>query len=827
LVIDQARGDLTSASTRRSLISACENIHSLDWKYNCANGGFGSASATVKVERGSWGRSQVDGRNYSTAFIYYAPPEIELNTRGTSGSSADNDPTLMTEYDAYESQWLLWSGLVVDSDTDTKSDLVTFNMMGLGDFVGKVFADRSGYDPPIKSVYDWAVLNAGAISQTSWVVTDPIASGDKRILNDGAMLREVLYQEGRAPTASHMNNLTEMLGGHPRVAWGISNAGGADDYGQVYFSMICDPAREQTSSDSEFNDRTCPYISPLEVTSLRTSDDTSEVINACRVFKPWDGIESGNIIRDGYAENTTSINRVGKREAIISDSSVQNSSQASDRAAEFVAANSSPEVLVEAEILHDPRPVSAPNAGGDTYLPLFQALKDGTVSIPLPFEERSDQERLNNGDATLSIFEPSDSDAIVLEQDASNAACVAVDCRSGAPSKSVPNAPNGLYSASPYFYDGGDFDGQALLYHYNAVWTDDSELGDGAGALNSVALCEWDRQFYLVLEAQGTTPQTYKPYMAYRTAAGAWAALGTGADNGFSIYTGSVLQKSHLTSGLSFTISWSASAFQGSTGDTKAGTMYLRIYNTSNAKRDPSGVDSLLWSGTNPHVSAACASGVMSTAGARVFLPNKASGTGATPHAGASDYPTLSKSVNICALTAWANDQENNTTVMLFNGDTVNDFADDVVWQSPLYKHQNLIVLDTVIPCWRAKEVTDVTSTDCTDLFWQAYRNTGSFTDGGLFSQVVSGTAGTGVEEYTKITVRKDNSWLIGTGSTNYRSALGPDLSLAVREASCSLQGSKIRLRLTGNARPLSATYRIEEASKELDEVLRNQMTGE
>ena len=69
---------------------------------------------------------------------------------------------------------------------------------------------------------------------------------------------------------------------------------------------------------------------------------------------------------------------------------------------------------------------------------------------------------------------------------------------------------------------------------------------------------------------------------------------------------------------------------------------------------------------------------------------------------------------------------------------------DEIAGVPPPYKHQDLIVLDAVIPCWRAKEDTDVTSTDCTDLFWVAYRGVASFTDGGLFGHVVSATAGAG-----------------------------------------------------------------------------------
>lgn len=808
LIIDQGRSDLTDAATRRSLLHLQENLVSLEWTYDSAAGGFGEATASAKVAEGTWARKQLEARNFSTAHIYWHPPETE-------------GPVLMSDYDSHEGEFLLWSGFLSDVDLSPKSDIVQMTLMGLGEFLGLAQADRTytgGTVGGVKTIEDHAASDAAAAGVQSWIL-DTSDAGYKEILSDGATQKKIYYSEGYATIAAHTENLARYLGGHPQVAWGIRNNGGASGRGQYYFSMVADPGREQASSDAEFEARSVPYVSPIEVVNVSAEDDTSQVYNAARIFKPWDGVESGRILRYGEAENTVSVNRIGRREKTISDTSAEDSTQLADRAAAFVAANSSPEVTVSAEILHDPRPASSPNAGGGEYVPLLSALKSGTTKIAIPFQERSGQERSNRGDALNSRFDPAFSDRIYLKRDTTDAATFLVDCRSGNPSKTVPNAPSGIYSGSPNWKSGGDLDASMTVYNLQMKWTESSELADGGGAgvlLKSVAVCEWDRQLFFILLAQGTTPQTYAPGLYYRDSGGSWNDVGA-----FTNYYGSTITKAQLLAGVNIVLSGYSTI--GGADDTEIDGFAGRIYMVSGAKDDPAGLRTLLWYGSKSITTTS----VLQTDGNRSFMLNKNFGTDAT---NGSSQPGLSRTVEISEVSVYGSLQETissgGATLHAINGDKFVDFADEIVYQQPLFRNANKLVVDTHIGCSRAVESDDVTVAETKRMVHLAYANTGSFTGGGDFAHVISGTAGSGMVEDTTSNFRRHNTWLLGPGDSGYASALGPDLTLSPRVVSCSLEGGKIRIQMEGNGRPFSASYMIETQSKDIDTALKNQQVG-
>jgi hypothetical protein len=544
------------------------------------------------------------------------------------------------------------------------------------------------------------------------------------------------------------------------------------------------------------------------------------VINSARVFRPWDGIEASNLISDGVAENSSSINRIGRRHKTISDSSIDDATQAADRAAAFVAANSSAEVRVVAEILHDPRPSSTPNAAGESYLPLLSAIKNGTVTIPVPFQERSLQDRSDRGDCVSSVFEPPASDVVSLKHDPVNAAAYSIDCRTGAASTTVPNAPAGLYSGSPDLVPGGDLNKSITVYDLQMKWTDSSELTDGGGAgvlLKSLAVCEWDRQMYFMLVAQGTTPQTYAPYLGLRNSSGVWGSAGA-----FTNTFGSVITKAQVEGGIDI-VCGLASDISG-TKTTQLTNFYTRIYIKSGSADNPSGARTLIYYG----VRSVASTSSMATDGDRVFIVNKVEGTNGNV---GTNYPQLSKSVDISGVSVYGSLGELNSgsTAYDISGKAFVAFSDQMVYQQPLYKYSRNLLVDAHMGCSRAVESSDVVAANTARLVHLAYVNTGvdTITGGGDFSHVVSATSGTGMTSDSAAFSRKHSTWLLGPGDTGYASALGPDLSVSPRVVTCRLQNDKIRILIEGNGRPSSATYTIESSSEEINEVLRNQRIGQ
>jgi len=789
LVLDQARTDIGDMTQRRALLNLQQNLESLEWTYQSAAGGFGPAACTAKVAEGTWARRQLEARNYSTAFIYWAPPETE-------------GPVLMDDYDASEGEFLLWAGAVTDVEMAPKSDLVTLTMAGLGEFMAHAYATRES-QTAIYSIATNADNNASALELRSWVLDS--SKDYKAILSDGAPSREIYYADGYASVAAHTGSLADLIGGHPQVAYGVRNAGGADDLGQFYFTMVADPGREQTSSVAEFNNRQAPYVSPLEVVSIDVEDDTTSIVNAARIYVPWDG---GTFISDGTAENAASVARHGRREVVEPDTSVADQTQAADRAAAIVAANSSPEVVVSASLLHDPRPVQAPTAAGDTYLPLLTALKRGDVKIPLPFQERAPQERSNRGDAVNSRFEADTCDVIQLKQSSTAAASVLIDCRTGTPSKSVPNAPSGIYSPCPNIKSGGDMDASMTVTHLQMKWTDSSELSNGAGATKSAAVVEWDRKLYLAFAATGGSPQTYVPYLAYCNSSGVWASAGS-----FTVTLGSTLAKTDLTGGLNIVVGMATALPTG----TELKTVAVRIYRQLGVKDNPSGLRTLIWAGSLNLSSTS----PIGTLGNQAFMVNRAEGNGP---ADGSNVPLLSKSVDVTGVSVYGSLQETIAgPAHAVAGLSFNDFADELVYQQPLFKYSGNLLLDLHIGCNRAVADDDVTSARTQRLVHLAYAETGSFTDGGDFVHVMSDTSGTGVSADSIANTQKHNTWLLGPGDTGYAAALGPDLAVAVREATCRLQGRQVAIELEGNARPMSATYAIETTSEDIEKALRAQ----
>ena len=786
LVLDQGRDDIGDTTQRRALASFHKNLVELEWTYYSAAGGFGPATATVKIEEGTWARAQLGARNYSTAYIYWAPPETE-------------GPVQMADFDDHEGEFLLWMGAVADVETSPKSDLVSLTMLGLGEFMQKGSVTREGNQ--IRSIEENAELNSNAIEQNSWILDS--TKSYQAILDDGAMTKKVIYTDGYADYLQHSQALAELIGGHPQVAFGIRNAGGADDLGQFYFTMVADPGREQISSVAEFNQRQAPTISPLEVVEMSVDDDTTALVNAARVFVPWNG---GLIISEGVAENATSVERYGRREVVVPDTSVSDQTQAADRAAALVAASSSPEILVNASLLHDPRPVEAPTAAGDTYLPLLTALKKGDIKLPIPFQERSSQDRSDRGDIVNGSFELTRSDVIQLKRSATAGTSVLVDCRTGSAGKTVPNAPSGIFSAAPNIKAGGDLSTSTALYHIQQAWSDSSELLDGSGITKSCAVWELDRMLSLLMVVQGTTPQTYVPGLYYCDSSGNWNSVGA-----FTVFYGTTIAKTDLTGGLDIFISLSSTI-----GGTELATVLVRIYRKSASKDDPSGVRTLLWYGglSVPTTS------VIGTLGNRVFFLNKAFGSGAADQ---TDYPALSKSVDIYQAQVYGNLGENNSTIFTYNGLSTADFCDELAYQQPPFKHANKLLLDLHNGCHRDIESDDVVSSRAVQLVHVAYIDTGAFTDGGDFAHVMGDSAGTEVSALDTSLARKHNTWLLGPGSTGYASAMGPDLTVAPREVVCRLQGDLVAIEIEGNARPLSASYAIQVAGEEIDKAFRGQ----
>jgi hypothetical protein len=786
LVLDQGRDDIGDTTKRRALGSFHHNLAELEWIYYSSAGGFGPAVATIKIEEGTWARAQLAARNYSTAYIYWAPPETE-------------GPVQMADFDSHEGEFLLWMGAVADVEVSPKSDLVRVTMLGLGEFMEKASATRE--TNIIRSIKGNAEFNSNGLEGDSWILDNTKAY--QALLNDGAMLKEVVYTEGWADYLQHTQALAELIGGHPQVAFGIRNAGGADDLGQFYFTMVADPGREQTSSVAEFNERQAPSISPLEVLEVSVEDDTSSLINAARVFVPYNG---GFLIREGTAENAASVARYGRREVVVPDTSVSDQTQAADRAAAMVAGSSSPEVLVSASFLHDPRPVEAPTAAGETYLPLLTALKAGDRKIPIPFQERSSQDRSKRGDVVNGSFELNRSDVIQTKKSATAGSCVLVDCRTGSASKSVPDAPTGIYSAAPDVKAGGDMNGSTVLYHIQTAWSDSSELLNGSGATKSCAVWELDRMLYLAMGVQGTTPQTYVPALYYCDGVGNWNSVGA-----WTVYFGSTIAKTDLTGGVDIFISLGASI-----GGTELASVIVRVYRKSASKDDPAGLRTLLWYGSINITTTS----VIGTAGNRAFFVGKNEGSGPVDQTG---VPALSKSMDIYQVQVYGNLGEDDTTIFTYNGLSTADFCDELAYQQPPYKHANKLLLDLHNGCHRDILADDVSGLRTVQLIHVCYIDNGTHTDGGDFAHLFGDVAGTEVSELAPTLTRKHNTWLLGPGSTGYASAMGPDLTVAPREIVCRLQGDLVAIDIEGNARPLSASYAIKVAGEEIDKAFRSQ----
>jgi len=795
LVVDQRRDDLGDTDERRTLFQFCQNLVDLEWTYDCAAGGFGAGRAVAKVAEGTWGRRQLEASNYGAAHIYCFPGETESIP--------------IADWTTSESDFLLWSGVVSDVELTPKSDLVRLELMGYGEFLALGETDRSS--ATVGTIQAAAERIALEVANGTWIA-DTTVTDYRQVMSGGVLARNVLYREGLATNQAHLDNLVRLVGGHPAACYGVRNAGGADDLGQVYFSMVADPDREQTSSDADFDARSAVSVNPLELEEVSVRDDSSRIVNAVTVFRPWDGIEASNIIYEGSAVNTASVKRYGRRERTISDTSIEDRTQAADRAATYVAASSSPQRTVSASIVHDPRPVETPNSAGEGYLPLLSALKAGDTKVVIPFQERGSQDRADRGDITLSTFEPEISDRIVLSKGVSNSACLIVDCRSGSPSKSVPNAPDGRYSPAPLIDSGQDMDASVTVYEIQMKWTDAGDLADGGTTANSLAVWELDRRLFLVLESQGTTPQTYLPVLYYRDGTNTWTNAGA-----FTVFTGSTITKAQALAGLTFSLA----IYTNMTGTTnQISGAQLRIYENSETKDDPTGTRTLLWDGTRSLLLTL----TYSTEGDRVFFVNKVFGNGLGD---GSSSPSLSRAVEIYGLTVYGTLGElNASNLPTFNGLLFDAFSDEIVYQQPLYKHANKRLLDTHIGCHRAVEADDVVGTRCKRLVHVAFAETGTFTDGGEYCGVYSGTTGTEVSAAATDEVRRHNYWLIGPGDTGFPAALGPDLAISVRTATCSLEGDKVRIELEGDGQPFSASYAIDQGKKQIDQLQLNQRIG-
>mgnify|MGYP003648288780 FL=1 len=573
-----------------------------------------------------------------------------------------------------------------------------------------------------------------------------------------------------------------------------------------------------SSTDAEFNARSCPRVMGSEITSIEVSENSSEVVNYARVFKPFPaGGETYYWIPDGIASNQISIKRYGHREQILSDESAVDQSQLAERAGQIVSTSSQPEVSVSLSVQHDMRPTNYLDSSGIKYLPLVNALKYGTVKIPIPFNNALTNVGANRGSCSTSVFEPETSAVASLKRDSINGAVLAFDARNS-PSASVPNAPVGIYSPCPLMYEAGDMDTSGVVWTWQMKWTDTSELDDGAGLLKSCALIEFDRQFYIMLLAQGTTPQTYAPYLAYLSAGGTWTTAG-----GWTIDYGSVITKAQLLTGISFV----CSSYTNVTGNTdKAIGFLLDAYIPSGSEDDPSGLRTLIWSGSN-QVTTITASGVMSTDGKRVVVLNKAEGTGLSP-AGASNYESLGRSVDIMSFTAYSTLGDLNTAGNAHEiaGLSIPDFMPKLAYQDAPFAYQKYVVMDTHFGCTRAPESGDSFSANAQDVMWTTFINRGSSsinTDGGFYGQLVSATSGTEMTTSSVANLRKHNEWLVGNGDTGFGSVLGGSLSLTPRVASFNWDGSKLNIDVEGNGRPISATFKIKEQSEEIDTLLRNQ----
>lgn len=323
LTVDQHAADLWDVTQRHALLNTSRGIESLEWTYKVADGGYWDGKVTLRLDP--------SGRSYDWLVRMGLVGVARIWWVRDEGDASGVD-------DASE---LLWLGILEDAREVAGTELVEFQLRGVGQFLEDILITRSfegeKIGDAVKAVLDDVIAASGS----------PVTGKDVDI--SGACQRRITMEFDGVPARRALKDLAAQAGGQQRIAWGVRTGDDSDDQGIAYFKLWTGHLWEK---DSTVEDRSFS-IPASGIVKKEVITEISDIVNAVTVIGgeiPQHEDAAERKFFTATAEAKDSVLRYGRRETVIEDSDLVSDGQCALVAAAELKekANRSVEVSLDA-----------------------------------------------------------------------------------------------------------------------------------------------------------------------------------------------------------------------------------------------------------------------------------------------------------------------------------------------------------------------------------------------------------------------------------------------------------------------------------------------
>jgi hypothetical protein len=344
--VDRGSATPFDSTTREPLAIFDDNLVACSWKLEPASGGMISADIAVRATRGSALREDLEAGNYGYVTIYRG------NSKATKPSSGwvlfEND------LDINADKYILFAGMAEAAEFDKHSDIVRFEVRGLGRWLKDIEYSGTFLNATIGEVF--AAVTADVIGRENIPLVASV--GDDMTLDAGRpadfnvqhrVLAGVLDYENES-VESILSDLQDRAGGATTLAYGVRprTGYGDDGYGEVY---LLEWRESSWSSKYSHDDAALPqsYCIPnswLVGRTVRRAND--ELRNSVTVYG---GERSSGGNYSGKAEVSMSVRKAGRRHQSIVERDLMSDSACAEYAARWLEEHAASKVAIEVEYL--------------------------------------------------------------------------------------------------------------------------------------------------------------------------------------------------------------------------------------------------------------------------------------------------------------------------------------------------------------------------------------------------------------------------------------------------------------------------------------------
>ena len=541
VTLDAPSSDPFDSTKRQAVAHISANLVKCDFKYRPADGGMVEASIEVRAKRDTALRERLESGAVGLVSIYRGNHKTRLPK--VSGSII---PFL--DWDTNSGAYLLFQGMLDNPKIDPSSDVVAFNVRGLGKWLEDVEYTGSFQDESIIDIANTVLTEViardnqpfKAMSISSTTITAGVPNVHHALHKRLVGLRE--YKD--APVSKILRELQDEAGGKSVVAWGARCRDTTDEFAAVYFrAWVGDKWNPAFQNDEEDLDEAA-HIPKLRTAKQNWRIDTSAIKNSVTVYgaKTANGLDNFS----GSSEVAVSVKEHGRRHETVINEDLPTEEACLEYAAAWLQENSARKIVVDAEWLDDQTlQHSRREGGGADAVPRDPVYYLKLMNRPLHFLESGDGFGNVNGDAAPYAGINCVPSAVQLTKVGSgDVPHIYID---------TTKAPfyGGAWNASDeYGHPNKDLTWATQGSTRSLIWGIRYGITDSTAALDGRVLVEWSKRLRLKLKQSGGATANYGfTIESWRGAGTGWVDELTSTEEGAAYGITEVIPNTHGATG--------------------------------------------------------------------------------------------------------------------------------------------------------------------------------------------------------------------------------------------------------------------------------------